>query len=117
MVRAGKEPTPPGASIALLPLHCREPIALPVANNFGAIITGVIPPFVQIQILSPPPLENARPLGTEPDTLGRVLARLVAPIFLLFYETYQPWWVGKFSGDSWGWPAVMRFSRVIRNAI
>jgi hypothetical protein len=115
--RTGNDPPPPGGFIALLPSHCRETIALPVTLNFGAIMGGVIPPLVQIQILTPEGLENARPLGTQMDTLGRVLARLVAPVFMLFYETHRPWWIGKFNRDPATWPAIMQFSRVIRNAI
>jgi hypothetical protein len=49
--------------------------------------------------------------------INRLYSNIVGPIFLTFYEGHRPWWVGRFNRDEKTWPPVLRFARVVRNAV
>ena len=118
MMRCGKPLPQPGDAICMLSSHCPECIGLPVSPNYGLIMEGRKPKEVQVLIMDSPKIPDALPLGFRSgDSLSRIQARLISPIFLKFYETYRGWWVNKLNRDPSTWPMVMQFSRVIRNAI
>lgn len=57
------------------------------------------------------------PNGHAVTAFQRLIMNLIAPLFVIYFESHRPWLSSVTSGDPYIWPAVWNFSRVVRNAI
>ncbi|MEQ8305801.1 MAG: hypothetical protein RIA09_04505 [Hoeflea sp.] len=116
MVRSDQPLIPPRSWIALTPAHCTKLLALPVSANFPDVAMFDKIERISIKFVNPPRDIDMVAVEKGPGSLSRSLNRMVASIYLRFYETYRPWWVERFNRDEATWPPIMRFARIVRNA-
>lgn len=118
MASTGNTPPKPGSMIGMSSMQDKTILSFPVSLSFGNVVLKDMATSIFIHFVNPPGMEyGTLPVDSGEGTMARALLRLVSPLFLQFYETYLPWWVKKYSGDPTQWPEVMRFGRVVRNAI
>ena len=48
--------------------------------------------------------------------LHGIMAQIIAPIFLMFFERYNDW-LNVNKGDAKNWPPTLNFARVVRNGV
>lgn len=114
----GNSQIPPGSTIGIASLQADTVLGFQISLNFGNVIFKDMATSVFLVFSNGPEVEDGLvPIDAGDGTLARALLRIVSPLFLQFYETYQPWWVKKYSGDQSKWPEALRFGRVVRNAI
>jgi hypothetical protein len=53
----------------------------------------------------------------EANVLHKTLMNLVSPLFVNFFEQYEPWMSKHFNSDTKSWPALLDFGRLVRNWI
>lgn len=118
MARTGHTPPEPGSMIGMSSMQDKTILSFPVSLSFGNVVLKDMATSIFIHFGNPPEMEDGTlPVDSGEGAMAQALLRLVPPLFLQFYETYLPWWVKKYSGDPTQWPEVMRFGRVVRNAI
>jgi hypothetical protein len=92
-------------------------LALPLGGVLQHVLNDVTPKEIHIGIITRPGLLAIPMPNIKFQTSGyeTVLAHVIAPIFLSFFERYNVWLTAN-RGDAKKWHPTLNFARVIRNA-
>jgi hypothetical protein len=91
-------------------------------NTLLPIILQIPKPTTIIyRVDHPPTTQQPRPktVGTEPVAidLGSIIGDLLNPFYVSFFETHKNWIKLNCGGDTYAWPPIFNFARVVRNAL
>lgn len=88
-------------------------VLLPVLRPTLSAIKGSAAAGIEIGFFSPTDRLN----WTAIDGSSRFIADIIKPTYVTFFEAHRPWLESKFGPDPYGWPSLMNFARVVRDAL
>jgi hypothetical protein len=93
-------------------------LGLPLRGPLEHALEGKIPRWIEIGIITSTEVltEPLKEVKLQTGGLREVMAHVVSPIFLLFFERYNDW-LKTNAGPPVTWPTMLNFARVIRNAV
>jgi hypothetical protein len=88
-------------------------VLLPVLRPTLSAIKGSAAAGIEIGFFSPTDRLN----WTAIDGNSRFIVDIIKPTYIAFFEAHRPWLEAKFGADPYGWPPLMNFARVVRDAL
>jgi hypothetical protein len=91
---------------------------LPLGGCLEHALLEKVPSEIHIgEITDSSEFSNPIPVPTHQTSgLRTVMAHIISPIFLMFFERYNDWLTANL-GDAKNWPPTLNFARVVRNSI
>lgn len=106
----------PGSPIRHVCLSSQAEVECDVQPVFDAIVRYSWPSEIRFAI-DPMPAPAALARTIMPTGVQRLTAGLFAQAFIAYYESIVTSIVARFGSDAEAWPEVLKFARMIRNAV
>jgi hypothetical protein len=93
-------------------------LGVPLRGPLEHALVGTVPTSIEIGIITDSHVltEPLADVKLQTGGLNDVMAHVVSPIFLSFFERYNEWMTTNL-GDAVNWPPTLNFARVIRNSV